>query len=65
MTTQREHLIKRISRSIVWGQAEQYKRDHARSLAIRIVDDLFIGSAEGKATERAVRSISEKMEKSA
>ncbi len=58
---QRERLAARIARSIVWGKLPQPDRNYWMDVARKVAADLIDGSAEGKATERAMRMIIERI----
>lgn len=65
MMNRRDRLIERVSRSVMWGRSTIGEREHSRNIARHIVDDLLSGSAEGKATERVLRTVVAEIEKSA
>jgi len=64
-TDQRSRLIRIGAKAIVWCEATQYSRDLAVGQATAVIDALMHGSANGKATERALRVIVSEIEKTA
>ena len=61
---QRDILRRRISRAILWAQAEQYRRDAAGAIAAAVVDELELSGFSAAAQRRAVEKIV-RLEKSA
>lgn len=59
---QREELLRRIERQILWTQSTTSQRDAARFLAARIIDDLDHAGMGADATRRAVVSIADRVE---
>lgn len=58
-TPQHERLKRHIARTIVWHKAQDYQKRDANLRADSIVDGLLAASANGKAVDRALRSLCE------
>ncbi len=61
--TGNERLIRRISRALVWNNAKPWERGTARNQAIAIVNDLLGAAADGKAVERSLKVVNERLER--
>ena len=62
---QREVLEHRIARAICWAQSEVYRRDAAVRIARHVVNEIDAAGSDGKAAERAVTAITERLDRSA
>ena len=61
----KDRLIKRVARSLAWASYAQTSKDDYLYRARIVVDDLLSASADGKAAERALRTINAQLEREA
>jgi hypothetical protein len=59
---QRERLVARMARAIVWNDALPHQRESARNTARAIIADLLEAEAEGHAVRRAIPKLIERIE---
>lgn len=62
---QREIVVNRIARAIVWKKVQSYERDDAKSMALAIVRDMEGLASEASTTKVAVRNIVARLEETA
>ena len=58
---QRDTLVYRLTRQVLWSNAQQFERDNAQRIALRIVDELdmlgFTAGTQRRAVEKIVASL--------
>ena len=62
---QREIMVNRIARAIVWKNSLMHEKDAAKNLAASIVRDMEGLASEASSTKRAVASIVKRLEETA